>query len=55
MTLPIKYDELLAQWTHQQWKPHYLFTGGEDFLIDQAVEKATGHWLGEDSDALSLR
>jgi DNA polymerase-3 subunit delta len=54
MTAPIKYDELLAHWARQQWKPHYLFSGLEDFLIDQAVEGATRHWLGEKPDALSL-
>ncbi len=54
MTTPIKPDELWAQWSRKQWKPHYLFTGQEDFLIDQAVELACRHWLGEKPDALSL-
>src|SRR5216684_1616932 len=51
---PIKWDELLHQWSRQSWKPHYLFTGQEDFLIDQAVEEASRHWRGEHPDPLSL-
>jgi DNA polymerase-3 subunit delta len=54
MPAPIKADELWAQWSRNQWKPHYLFTGQEDFLIDQAFEQAVHHWLGEKPDALSL-
>lgn len=54
MTTPIKSDELWAQWSRKLWKPHYLFTGQEDFLIDQAVEGALRHWLGEIPDPLSL-
>src|SRR4029077_2826379 len=53
-TTPIKPDELWAHWSRKQWKPHYLFTGQEDFLIDQAVALACRHWLGENPDALSL-
>ena len=54
MAPPIKYDELLAQWTRGQWKPHVLFCGQEDFLIDQAVEKAAAHWLGAHPDPMSF-
>src|SRR5438132_11551485 len=52
--MPIKFDELLSRWSRQHWKPHYLFVGQEDFLIDQAVEEAMRHWRGEKPDALSL-
>src|SRR5882724_9929025 len=54
MSAPIKYDELLGQWSRDQWKPHYLFSGQEDFLIEQAVEGAKRHWLGEHPDSLSI-
>ena len=54
MPPPIKSDDLLAQWSRKLWRPHYLFAGQEDFLIDQAVERALQHWLGEAPDALSL-
>ncbi len=53
MATPIKPDELWAQWSRKEWRPHYLFSGQEDFLIDQAVELASRHWLGENPDALS--
>jgi DNA polymerase-3 subunit delta len=54
MSTPIKYDELTTQWSRQQWKPHYLFTGQEDFLIDQAVATACRHWLGDAPESLNL-
>jgi len=54
MPAPLKADELWAQWSRKQWKPHYLFTGQEDFLIDQAVELSLHHWLGEKPDLLNL-
>jgi DNA polymerase III subunit delta len=54
MPPPIKSDDLWAQWSRQLWKPHYLFAGQEDFLIDQAVERALVHWLGESPETLSL-
>ncbi len=54
MSAIIKSDELFALWSRQQWKPHYLFTGQEDFLIEQAYEHARRHWLGETPEALSL-
>ena len=40
MPAPIKSDDLFAQWSRKQWKLHYLFTGQEDFSIDQASEQA---------------
>jgi len=54
MPAPLKSDELFAQWSRKQWKPHYLFTGQEDFLIEQACDQALHHWLGEKPDALSI-
>ncbi len=54
MSAPIKFDELQAQWSRNQWKAHYLFTGQEDFLIDQAFDQALHHWLGEKPDALNM-
>ena len=54
MPAPIKSDELWAQWSRREWKPHYLFTGQEDFLIDQAFERALHHWLGDMPEPLSL-
>ncbi len=54
MVAPIKSDDLWSQWSRKLWKPHYLFTGQEDFLIDQAFDQALHHWLGEKPDTLSL-
>ncbi len=54
MPTPIKADELFSLWSRKQWKPHYLFTGQEDFLIEEATQQALTHWLGENPDALSL-
>jgi DNA polymerase-3 subunit delta len=54
MPSPIKADDLWAQWSRKLWKPHYLFTGQEDFLIDQAFDEAQRHWLGEKPEVLSL-
>jgi DNA polymerase-3 subunit delta len=54
MAAPIKSDELWGQWSRNIWKPHYLFAGQEEFLIDQAYENALHHWLGETPDSLSL-
>jgi DNA polymerase-3 subunit delta len=54
MAAPIKSDDLWAQWSRKQWKTHYLFTGQEDFLIEQAFEQALHHWLGDKPDPLSL-
>ena len=42
---PIKADELFAAWSRGQFKPVYLFTGQEDFLIEEAVQKFNAHWL----------
>src|SRR5258706_12790528 len=46
--VPIKSDELWAQWSRHAWSAHYLFAGAEDFLIDQACENLARHWLGDD-------
>jgi DNA polymerase-3 subunit delta len=54
MSTPVKSDELWSQWSRKLWKPHYLFAGQEDFLIDQALEKALQHWLGDDREAMGL-
>ncbi len=54
MASPLKADDLWASWSRNQWKPHYLFTGQEDFLIDEAVQKAVRHWLGEKPDTMSI-
>ena len=54
MAAPIKSDELWSQWSRKIWKPHYLFAGQEEFLIDQACDKALRYWLGESPDPLSL-
>ena len=54
MATPIKSDDLFTQWSRNQWKPHYLFTGQEDFLIEEATGQALRHWLGETPDSLSL-
>jgi len=54
MAAPIKSDELWAQWSRKLWKPHYLFAGQEEFLIDQAFNKALHYWLGDSPDALSF-
>lgn len=54
MAAPLKADDLWSAWSRNHWKPHYLFTGQEDFLIEQAVQKAIHHWLGESPDPLSI-
>src|SRR5262249_39848668 len=54
MAAPIKYDDLLAQWSRRDWRPHYLFTGQEDFLVEQAQKQAVAHWLGETPDPLNF-
>jgi DNA polymerase-3 subunit delta len=54
MATLIKSDELWSQWSRRIWKAHYLFAGQEDFLIDQALEKAIRHWLGENREAMGL-
>src|SRR5665213_2179369 len=54
MPAPIKSDELFSLWGRKQWKPHYLFTGQEDFLIEHACDQALRHWLGDKPDALSV-
>jgi DNA polymerase-3 subunit delta len=54
MATPIKSDELWSQWSKKLWKPHYLFTGQENFLIEQACAQALHHWLGEKPDPLNL-
>ncbi len=52
---PIRSDELFSSWARNLWKPVYLFAGTEDFLIDQAVQQATRHWLtGDASGGLNL-
>jgi DNA polymerase-3 subunit delta len=53
MPAPIKSDELFQAWSRGQWKSVYLFAGQEDFLIDQALEEADRHWLGEDASGLN--
>lgn len=54
MAAPLKADDLWSAWSRNQWKPHYLFTGQEDFLIEQAMQKAIHHWLGDTPDSLSI-
>ena len=54
MAVPIKSDDLFSQWSRNIWKPHYLFAGQEEFLIDQAFDKSLHHWLGDTPDSLSL-
>lgn len=53
MNAPIKSDELLGAWSRGQWHSLYLFTGQEDFLIEQAVLKACSQWLKDDSSGLN--
>src|SRR5687768_5321257 len=36
---PIKADELSAAWSRGQFKPIYLFSGSEDFLIEDALHR----------------
>jgi DNA polymerase-3 subunit delta len=38
---PIKADELFTAWSRGHFRPVYLFTGQEDFLIEEAVQKLT--------------
>jgi len=47
--MPLKSDELFSAWARKQWKSIYLFAGSEEFLIDQAIQQATSHWLPEDA------
>lgn len=54
MPSPIKADDLWTAWSRSQWKTVYLFAGQEDFLIDQAIQRATTHWLGNTPDPLSI-
>jgi DNA polymerase III subunit delta len=51
---PIKSDDLLNAWSRGQWQSVYLFAGQEDFLIQQAFEKAAAHWLGDDQSGINL-
>jgi DNA polymerase III subunit delta len=46
----VKSDELFGAWAKGLYKPVYLFTGTEDFLIEEAVVKLRAHRLppGED-------
>src|SRR5258708_36682708 len=44
-SLPAKSDDLFAGWFKNQWKSIYLFSGTEDFLIQDATEKFAQHWL----------
>src|SRR5436190_4612813 len=54
MAQPVKYDELPSAWSKDQWKPFYVFAGGEDFLMDEAADRAVRHWLTEDAAELNL-
>src|SRR5260221_12692740 len=36
---PIKADDLLAAWSRGQFKSVYLFTGSEDFLIEECLHR----------------
>jgi DNA polymerase III subunit delta len=54
MAMPITPDELQRSWRRKDWKPHYLFAGQEDLLIDEAFEQAVHHWLGDSPQTLSL-
>ena len=44
-SLPSKADDLFANWSKNQWKSVYLFSGMEDFLIQDATERYAAHWL----------
>ncbi len=48
-SVPVKSDELFAAWAKGQFKPVYLFTGQEDFLIVEAVQRANAHRLSAES------
>jgi DNA polymerase-3 subunit delta len=47
MPSPIKSDELFAAWAKGQFKSVYLFTGAEDFLIEEALLRLTAQRLPE--------
>lgn len=53
MNLPIKADELRVAWNRQVWKPTYLFTGQEDFLIEEATRQCYAHWIPQDEGGLN--
>ncbi len=39
MPTPVKSDDLLTAWSRGQYKAVYLFTGAEDFLIEEATRQ----------------
>ena len=53
MPTPIKADDLFAAWTRGQFKPVYLFTGQEDFLIEEALKKLKAHWFPAAGDDIN--
>jgi DNA polymerase III subunit delta len=54
MNQPVRYDELLSSWSRNQWSSFYVFAGGEDFLMEQAAQRAVDHWLEGDTTGLNL-
>src|SRR5688572_24897997 len=44
----IKVEELFAAWAKGQYQPVYLFSGTEDFLIEEATARLLAHRLPED-------
>ncbi len=51
--LPAKADDLFASWSKNQWKSLYLFSGVEDFLIQEALERYRAHWLSAPDASLN--
>ena len=39
MSGPLKAEDLLTAWSRGQFQRVYLFSGQEDFLIEEAVQK----------------
>jgi DNA polymerase-3 subunit delta len=46
-------DELFAVWAKGQFKPVYIFTGQEDFLIEEAVHRILSHRLPDAAGSIN--
>lgn len=53
MNAPIKADELSSAWSRNIWKPVYVFTGQEDFLIEESVSRLCAAKLAADNANLN--
>ncbi len=52
-TQPIKADDLFTAWSRGQFQKIYLFTGQEDFLIEEAMKRLTARVLTDDPSGMN--